>query len=390
MNHDVFISYSSKNKVIADAVCHVLEEQGIKCWIAPRDILPGTKYGAVIEHAIVNCRVCVFIFSEDSKLSPWCESELNIAFSDRKIIIPFKIDESVLDGEMRMMLNNRHWIEAFPNPEQQLKSLLESLQSILGKQTIKEEEITSKTIIRPSAMLDMANIYASIIPYTNATHANNSFSMSKFPITQLQYETIMGHNPSFFSGNKDNPVEQVSWYDAIEFCNALSRKQGLEECYSLVDNEVICNFYKKGYRLPTCVEWRIAASEADEVAIEKRSWYAENSNCTTQPVGLLQPCKKGIWDLFGNVYEWCWDWGSPENEHGNYLNYRGPKYPDENSLKVLRGGDFHSTEEQCEDGVSIGVPANTKDKRFGFRVVISGDMSLKGDFAEAVKDFIKE
>ncbi len=143
MAHDVFISYSSKNKTVADAICHTLENHKIKCWIAPRDIYAGEKYGAVIEKAITNCKICIFIFSEQSKTSVWCESELNIAFSERKAIIPFKIDESLLDGEMKLMLNNKHWIEAFPNPKVMFEELLMSVARILDLEIDNKDDLNT-------------------------------------------------------------------------------------------------------------------------------------------------------------------------------------------------------------------------------------------------------
>ena len=117
MNHDVFISYSSRNMTAAQAVCHELEEHGIRCWMAPRDIPVGAKYASVITHAIKECKVAVLVFSEYSALSPWVESEINLAFSNRKPIIPYKIDQSNLGDyeEFYLMLNNRHWIEAYPD-----------------------------------------------------------------------------------------------------------------------------------------------------------------------------------------------------------------------------------------------------------------------------------
>lgn len=131
MNHDVFISYSNVNRNIADALCHVLEEYKIKCWIAPRNINVGEKYGNVIEKAISACRIFVIIFSKDSRISPWVESELNLAFTDRKIIMPFRIDDSKLEGEMRLMLNNKHWIDAFPDPYSSFGNLLEAIAKLV-------------------------------------------------------------------------------------------------------------------------------------------------------------------------------------------------------------------------------------------------------------------
>jgi formylglycine-generating enzyme required for sulfatase activity len=132
MNHDVFISYSSKNKQTADAICHVLERNKIKCWIAPRDISIGEKYGDVIERAIRSCKVFIIVFSKESSLSPWVESELNLAFTDQRAIMPFRIDQAELQGEMRLILNNKHWIDAYPNPAKHFADLISAVARQIG------------------------------------------------------------------------------------------------------------------------------------------------------------------------------------------------------------------------------------------------------------------
>ena len=127
MNHDVFISYSSKNSTTAQAICHELEDNHIKCWMAPRDIPVGAKYASVIAQAIKSCKTVVLVFSEQSAISPWVESEINIAFSNRKPIVPYKIDAAVLEqyDEFYMMLNNRHWIESYPDFKTRFVELVE-------------------------------------------------------------------------------------------------------------------------------------------------------------------------------------------------------------------------------------------------------------------------
>lgn len=140
MEHDVFISYSSKNRRVADAMCHVLEEHGITCWIAPRDIPGGTEYGDVINDAIRNCRIFIIIFSEPASLSHWVKGELNVAFNAGKYIIPYRIDETPLRGSMELMLNQMHWIDAVPDAKARFKELVEV---VLGNPT-PEEKIPSK------------------------------------------------------------------------------------------------------------------------------------------------------------------------------------------------------------------------------------------------------
>ena len=135
MNHDVFISYSSKNSTAAQAICHELEDKGIKCWMAPRDIPVGAKYASVITKAIVGCRIVVLVFSDDAARSPWVESEINVAFSNRKTIVPYKIDTANIEDfdEFYLMLNNRHWIEAYPDYKTRFKELVVIVAQTLGK-----------------------------------------------------------------------------------------------------------------------------------------------------------------------------------------------------------------------------------------------------------------
>lgn len=133
MNHDVFISYSSRNKPTALALCHVLEEHRIKCWIAPRDIPPGADYGDVIDEAIVACRLFVLVFSAPASISQWVKGELNLAFSEKKIIIPYRIDETPLKGAMRLILNQTHWVDAYPDAESKFGELVEAAERFLGR-----------------------------------------------------------------------------------------------------------------------------------------------------------------------------------------------------------------------------------------------------------------
>ncbi len=134
MNHDVFISYSSKNPTAAQAICHELEENKIKCWMAPRDIPVGSKYASVITQAIKECKVVVLVFSSQSAISPWVESEINIAFSNRKPIVPYKIDTANLESydEFYLMLNNRHWIEAYPDFKTRFAELVNVISNLMG------------------------------------------------------------------------------------------------------------------------------------------------------------------------------------------------------------------------------------------------------------------
>ena len=146
MSHDVFISYSSKQKSIGDGVCHYLESHGCKCWMAPRDIPPGSDYGDLIEEAILQAKVVVLVYSENSFLSQWVRGEINTAFSEGKPIVPFRVDEMLIKGGFKIMLNRVHWIDAFPEYADKLPDLLKSVLNLLDRPTefkAAENEVTN-------------------------------------------------------------------------------------------------------------------------------------------------------------------------------------------------------------------------------------------------------
>ena len=170
-----------------------------------------------------------------------------------------------------------------------------------------------------------------------------SFYMANTPVTQELYESVTGKNPSNFRG-KNLPVECVSWYDAVEFCNALSNRDGLTPCYSESGKDTKCDFSADGYRLPTEAEWEYAANGgrsengfmfAGSDDIGEVAWYGDNSEDRTHPVAEKMPNSLGLYDMSGNVYEWCWDWW--EDEFTGGANPSGAAAGD---CRVLRGGSW--------------------------------------------------
>lgn len=167
---------------------------------------------------------------------------------------------------------------------------------------------------------------------------NQNYSMMMTEITQKQWQIIMGNNPSRFKG--DNlPVEEVSWTDAVVFCNKLSEKEGLKPCYSYdgisnvekwkflkeklwkwsdkkwkkFNESFVCDTTANGYRLPTVEEWQYAAKDGQEFKysgsdnLDEVGWYDKNSEEKTHPVAQKKPNGYGLYDMSGNVREWCCD-----------------------------------------------------------------------------------
>ena len=127
MKYDVFISYSSKDREVAFKICNMLESTGLICWIAPRNVDGGKKYAREIIDAISESSVVLFILSRNSNISSHVESEIDIAFNNGKIIIPFRIDDTQISPELSYYINKRHYIDGMPNLESSFQQLKESV-----------------------------------------------------------------------------------------------------------------------------------------------------------------------------------------------------------------------------------------------------------------------
>lgn len=172
------------------------------------------------------------------------------------------------------------------------------------------------------------------VPYKNVDKLmiavpGKEFSILATEVTQELYESVMGENPSYFKEEKNLPVETVSWYDAVYFCNKLSAKCGLTPVYA-VDGETDVGKWgyaphkrneikgtvsqnANGYRLPTVEEWQYAAKGGQELKysgseiLDEVGWYEDNSESKTHPVAQKAHNGYGLYDMSGNVSEWCWD-----------------------------------------------------------------------------------
>ena len=135
MAHDVFVSYSVKDKTTADAICATLEANGIRVWIAPRDVMPGSDWGESIIEAIEQSKVMILVFSANSNASPQIKREIERSVNKGVTVVPFRIDDILPSKTLEYFISTQHWLDAFTPPlEKHLDNLVSILHSIFSKQ----------------------------------------------------------------------------------------------------------------------------------------------------------------------------------------------------------------------------------------------------------------
>jgi formylglycine-generating enzyme required for sulfatase activity len=210
----------------------------------------------------------------------------------------------------------------------------------------------------------------------------SSFFMGKYEVTQKEYQEIMGNNPSHFKGVK-LPVERVSWYDAIEFCNRLSLLKLLIPAYTINGENVTWNRRANGYRLPTEAEWEYACRAGTDTPYNTgRNITTDQANYDgtyqyitrgiyrqrTTTVGTFEPNLWGLYDMHGNVWEWCWDWYEWEYPAEEQFDPAGPH---SGSTRIVRGGSWPYAVITARSGKRGYYAPSARDYATGFRIVRS-------------------
>jgi len=252
-------------------------------------------------------------------------------------------------------------------------------------------------------IVEMVQIPEGTLTWGNAVITLTAFKMGKFVVTQEQYQEVMGINPSYFNGGPTGsndtyqrepadgevqgkrPVEYVTWLDAIEFCNKLSKKEELTPVYEITGRKpatgypitvatVTPTWTNNGYRLPTDAQWEYACRAGtttnwyfgdDENKLVDYAWYIANASGMTHEVGKKEANKWGLYDMHGNVWEWCWDlYGSLPST--NETDYKGAVT---GSNRVLRGGSCGSEWQSLRSASRDSYNPVAWNYSIGFRLV---------------------
>ena len=262
----------------------------------------------------------------------------------------------------------------------------------IGKRGSRKGKATGKTTFKDMVIVNGGKYIPHI---SNEEIEVCDLEVCKYQTTQDMWLEVMENNPSYFKGGR-RPVEKVTWWDTLEYCNRLSLKYGLQPVYDLSQrskgilkiNQLggkseypnLADFRKtEGFRLPTVVEWEWFA-RGGEVAVQdgtfsvkfagsnklnEVSWYKSNSENQTHNVGTKKPNQLGLYDCIGNVWEWCYD----TNGFG-HISEKVPYIYDENqNNRKLKGGSWYSHSETCELIHHLSIGTSYKVNFYGFRIV---------------------
>ncbi len=418
---DVFISYASSDKVIAERVCGALENAGISCWMAPRNIEPGTAFPTAIVEAVNSARAFVLILTEHGATSPHVLSEVSHAFNGKKRIIPLRIWQQALPEDLEYFLSLTQWLDAPDGcTDQNLRRLVEAtLAALTGKPTLRPlPPLKSGARWLAGAVLTLVVVGGMIFFLKSRKPPDrNTAAPTPTGVTASPPGTPPATPPLKIWSNPADELNYV-WIPAGTFmmgCSAQdseckdnekpTHQVNIEKGFWLGQTEVTVTAYRRfaaksarhspagegalpvsgvswadakeycaamGVRLPTEAEWEYAARAGNSQpyygVISDIAWYADNSGDAPHTVGTKQPNAFGLYDMLGNVSEWVLDRYFDKYYFDSVATGPGVEQPlPSNALAVARGGFWQSDASALRVSHRLAQEKDGSDIPIGFR-----------------------
>jgi len=380
--YDVFISYSRKDSVIVKNIVEMLSDKGISAWMDKDGIKSGDLFKPVIVSAIEQSGVLLFFSSAASNVSEWTVKEVNLASYKKKPIIPIRLDNTEYNPSILLDLAGLDYIDLSIGETGSaiVSKLVRSIKKQLGvdkksgmpvlsyrftdDKQICTLSINSKDynfirvkagIFTMGATKEMRNPTEVEFP-AHEVKLSSDYYIGETLVTQKFWESVMDNNPSWFKG-ESRPVESVSFNDVKWFIKRLNMWTDLK------------------FRLPYEAEWEYAARGGEKASftryiggnsVQNIGWYNGNSKKQSHEVRLKSPNELGLYDMGGNVWEWCQDLYSTYEA----VTQIDPKGPSTGTSRVVRGGSWSMGTRGCRASYRDKCISGRRGYDLGFRLVM--------------------
>jgi formylglycine-generating enzyme required for sulfatase activity len=375
----IFLCHASEDKAHVREVYRRLQAiKGFEPWLDEEDLLPGQDWAWEIPRALqASDFILIFLSRTSVAKRGYVQREMKQALDVWQELpegvihtIPVRLD----DCDVPEPFWRYHYANLFdPNG---FDRIVRAIRAEVAKKTKPPEKPATKNTALETSFTNSIGMEFVLIPagsflrgspYLDAEALDNEkpthrvtisrpFYLGKYPVTQAQWEVVMGDNPSDFKGDPIRPVAYVSWNDVQAFIQKLNEREG-----------------GRDYRLPTEAQWEYACCAGTETPryhadIDAIAWYRNNSNLQTHPVGQKLPNAWGLYDMLGNVWEWCLDWYDDESYYQHSPTH-DPQGPAEGSNRVLRGGSWFNNGRHVRAARrNADYDPSDRSDHFGFRL----------------------
>ena len=382
MADHVFVCYAREDQSFVLALAQHLKEQRIPLWLDQWDLpAAGGNWNTQIDDALYDCACMLLVLSPAAVKSQRVEGEWVTALEEQKPIIPVLFQPCRIPSRLRLLqridlvakgmddtinlerlvvtLGGNRSVPVLPSPS--LSPIIVPPPPPVLAPSFRNS-IGMEFVLVPAGEFRMGGSDAGAYDDEKPVHLvriTKPFYLGKYQVTQGQWEAVMGTNPSYFPGDPNRPVEQVSWEETQEFVRRLGEQEG------------------KAYRLPTEAEWEYAARAGstgaycfgdDESQLKDYAWYNANAKGTTHPVGQLQPNAWGLYDVHGNVAEWCHD-GLRTYTDASMSDPFGPTTA--GADRVIRGGNWRWHAQDVRSAYRSAFSPGLRYGNLGFRCASS-------------------